>query len=298
MNQDFLKKYWLQFGLLVTVIFIFGGVKLYTNYQAVQFEKEQNAQEQAVNQQKALEQAQLEIDKLKQETVQVKQTTTKSSIAGKNYNYILISSADSWVNVSNGFIEDAKKALSDVQDAINFANQQKEYFRVSVGDILQNEQLANLFMGEFDKEVAYYKKVDSYLNGITTGLNNNISLAQQFRAQATEKFYATEQATTQDAKTLDNEFQKGTSLYVLIGNTSSELLAYRIKRGQEYIAAMDMLRSAINASQRTTVVNNFVYSSPAPAAIAAIPTINYPIQQRCSVSPIGGGGVDLIVRCY
>ncbi len=233
-----------------------------------------------------------------QGTTQTKQAPAKQSVAGKNYNYILISMADSWVKFNNNSIKDTNSAIPDVQDAINFRNQQKETYRVLVAGVLQNEQLANLFIGEFDKDIAYYEKVKTYLNNLIAIWNNHIPLAEQFQKQATQKFYATELATSQDAKTLFDEYSKDVSLYSLMSNTYSEVIAYERKRGQEYIDAMNMLRSAANASAQTNVVNNFVYSSPAPAAVMTIPTINYPTQQRCTVSPIGGGGVDLVVSCY
>lgn len=217
---------------------------------------------------------------------------TSTNIKG-NYNSDLLQISDVNITIAEETIKYLRSEIEYVNKVIAMTKDRMDYVE-SIN--VYNDEVISIFP-EWDRESLgkYRVYVDLFNSNLETA-ENNLAIAKATKVDINAHNFKNESEVNEKLKFLVAARRTLIESNNTIIASDKAFMALSNDRQSQYMAT---IRSAKNsmASSNQTLSNPVIiqqYSSPVqPYVIPKVENIH-----SCSLSPIGGGGVDLIVRCY
>ena len=231
-------------------------------------------------------------------------SSVKSSNIKSGNNSVLITIDNQIIGVDKESIEYLKSEVSDVNESINFFTKFRQMMidmnnntpkSVVIGD--RYEKFISIFIDSLGKDIAYFNAVLSQYINMIDELNKHILVAQENRKLFEFRIYENDRAELNDAAFFLEQSKKDKDLVFKAYDISRDYSHYYQQQTAVYKQALldfgNLLRS-----DKASLSIPYIPPTLSQSVTPTIPLIQIPKITHCNISPLGGGGVDLVVTCY
>lgn len=238
------------------------------------------------------------------DSLPIASTETNKPPIGSGDNAVLTTIDVQIIATDKESIEYLKSEILDVNKSINFFSKFKQILvdmndsapkSVVIGD--RYSKLVDILISNLEEDIRYFNTVVSQYTNMIDTLNKHISVAQENRKLFESKVYENDRAELTDAKFFFDQSQKDRDIIFKAYDISNDYSTYYQQQYSFYKKALSDFQNLL-ASDRTSLSQVFIPPTYTPSIPPTIPMIQMPKISRCNISPIGGGGVDLVVSCY